>query len=173
MCSRLRQGSRLWRLLQAPLTGDAGLASSSSGAQPAAAWHSRDALGSARCTAAAPSRLLSTSAQSVDPEEAQKFAALAQEWWDTAGPFAPLHRLNHARCKFIRDTICASHDLNPNQLAPFTGLSILDVGCGGGLLSESMARLGAAVHGIDITHDNVRAAALHAAADPAVRSNTR
>ncbi|KAI8467441.1 MAG: S-adenosyl-L-methionine-dependent methyltransferase [Monoraphidium minutum] len=108
---------------------------------------------------------------SVDPREVEKFAALADQWWDQAsGPFAPLHALNAARCLFIRRALCASlgRDAAPGE--PLAGLRVLDVGCGGGLLSEPLARMGAAVRGIDLSEASVGAAAAHAAGDPAVAS---
>ena len=94
-------------------------------------------------------RSASTSATSVtsslDPHEAAKFSALSKHWWDPMGPFAPLHRLNPARCRFIRDAMCSSHGIDHNTPEPLSGLSVLDVGCGGGILAESMARMGAQV----------------------------
>ncbi len=100
---------------------------------------------------------------SVDPVEVAKFAALAGEWWDPAGKFAPLHRLNPARLTFIRDRIAAHAGRDPLAERPLAGLRVLDIGCGGGLLSEPMARLGAAVTGIDAAERNVAVAADHAA----------
>ncbi len=100
---------------------------------------------------------------SVDPVEVAKFAALAGEWWDPAGKFAPLHRLNPARLTFIRDRIAAHAGRDPLAERPLAGLRVLDIGCGGGLLCEPMARLGAAVTGIDAAETNVAVAAEHAA----------
>ncbi len=100
---------------------------------------------------------------SVDPDELAKFAALAGEWWDPAGKFAPLHRLNPARLTFIRDRIAAHAGRDPLAERPLAGLRVLDIGCGGGLLCEPMARLGAAVTGIDAAEQNVAVAAEHAA----------
>ena len=100
---------------------------------------------------------------SVDPDEVAKFAALAGEWWDPAGTFAPLHRLNPARLTFIRDRIAAHNGRDPLAERPLAGLRVLDIGCGGGLLCEPMARLGAAVTGIDAAERNVAVAADHAA----------
>ncbi len=100
---------------------------------------------------------------SVDPDEVAKFAALAGEWWDPAGKFAPLHRLNPTRLTFIRDRIAAHAGRDPLAERPLAGLRVLDIGCGGGLLCEPMARLGAAVTGIDAAERNVAAAADHAA----------
>jgi len=100
---------------------------------------------------------------SVDPDEIAKFAALAGEWWDPAGKFAPLHKLNPARLTFIRDRIAAHAGRDPLSERPLAGLRVLDIGCGGGLLCEPMARLGAQVTGIDAAGPNVAAAARHAA----------
>ena len=100
---------------------------------------------------------------SVDPDEIAKFAALAGEWWDPAGKFAPLHRLNPARLTFIRDRIAAHAGRDPLGERPLAGLRVLDIGCGGGLLCEPLTRLGAQVTGIDAAEANVAAAARHAA----------
>ncbi len=100
---------------------------------------------------------------SVDPDEVAKFAALAGEWWDPAGKFAPLHRLNPARLTFIRDRIAAHRGRDPLAERPLAGLRVLDIGCGGGLLCEPLARLGARVTGIDAAERNVTVAAEHAA----------
>src|SRR5436190_20886603 len=79
---------------------------------------------------------------SVDGSEVAKFAALAEQWWDPAGTFAPLHKFNPVRLKFIRDTAARHFDRDGKSLRPFEGLSLLDLGCGGGLLAEPTARLG-------------------------------
>jgi 2-polyprenyl-6-hydroxyphenyl methylase/3-demethylubiquinone-9 3-methyltransferase len=100
---------------------------------------------------------------SVDPDEVAKFAALAGQWWDPAGKFAPLHRLNPARLTFIRDRIAAHTGRDPLAERPLAGLRVLDIGCGGGLLCEPLARLGAQVTGIDAAEQNVAVAAEHAA----------
>ncbi len=100
---------------------------------------------------------------SVDPEEVAKFSALAEEWWDPAGKFRPLHRLNPVRLAFIRARAAARFGRDPGAGRPFEDLRVLDIGCGGGLLSEPLARLGARVIGIDAAEQNVRIAALHAA----------
>lgn len=105
---------------------------------------------------------------SIDPKEAAKFAALADSWWRSDGPFAPLHALNPTRVKFMRDAACDALGLDHCAPEPFAGLRVLDVGCGGGILSEALARLGASVHGIDITAENVAAARVHSLADPLV-----
>ena len=99
---------------------------------------------------------------STDPGEVAKFAALAAEWWDPAGPFAPLHKFNPVRLKFIRDTAAAHFERGAGGLRPFEGLTLLDIGCGGGLIAEPMARLGFAVTGADAGDEAVNIAAAHA-----------
>lgn len=100
----------------------------------------------------------------VDPEEIARFAAHAQSWWDSAGSFRPLHRLNPARLAFIRAALDAHFSRDPRSLAPFTGLNLCDIGCGGGLIAEPMARLGFAVTGLDADEDAIAIAREHAAA---------
>ncbi|MCK7583111.1 MAG: bifunctional 2-polyprenyl-6-hydroxyphenol methylase/3-demethylubiquinol 3-O-methyltransferase UbiG [Chromatiales bacterium] len=102
------------------------------------------------------------SAPSIDPEEVAYFERLAHRWWDTEGPFWPLHRLNAFRVDYIRRHLCSALGLDPAAERPFAGLRILDIGCGGGILSESIVRLGAEVIGIDITDKNLQVARLHA-----------
>ena len=99
---------------------------------------------------------------SVDPAEVAKFSALAEEWWDPTGKFAPLHKFNPVRLGFIRDTAAAHFGRQRAALRPFEGLSLLDIGCGGGLLSEPMSRMGFAVTGVDASERNVKIASLHA-----------
>lgn len=99
---------------------------------------------------------------SVDADEVAKFAALADSWWDSSGPYRPLHRLNPVRLAFIRDRLCAHLERDPRSLKPLKGLRIADIGCGGGLLTEPLARMGADVVGIDAAEENVAAAAAHA-----------
>lgn len=85
----------------------------------------------------------------------------------------PLHALNAARCKFVRQAVCSLRGLDQHSGEPLLGLTALDVGCGGGLLSEPVARLGAEVHGIDVSDEGVAAAAAHAAGDPLLEIRVR
>jgi 2-polyprenyl-6-hydroxyphenyl methylase/3-demethylubiquinone-9 3-methyltransferase len=98
----------------------------------------------------------------VDPREAAHYARLAHTWWDCAGPFWPLHRLNTLRTGFLREVLANVFDRDANSARPMDGLSVLDVGCGGGILSESIAGLGAQVHGIDVVDKNIAVAQQHA-----------
>ena len=106
---------------------------------------------------------MSAKVGTVDQSEIAKFAALADRWWDDEGPFRPLHRLNPARLRFIRDCICNHFDRDSHSPGALAGLEVLDIGCGGGLLAEPLARLGATVTGLDAAEQNVGAAARHAA----------
>lgn len=98
----------------------------------------------------------------VDPDEVERFAALADDWWDPRGRFRPLHQLNPLRLQFIRDRVVGHFGRDPASLTPLAGLNVLDIGCGGGLIAEPMARLGATVVGLDATDKNIRVARLHA-----------
>ena len=100
---------------------------------------------------------------SIDPADVARFSAIAAEWWDPKGKFAPLHHFNPARLAFIREEALARFWRDPKARAPFTGLRLLDIGCGGGLLCEPMARLGFAVTGVDASAENVGVASAHAA----------
>lgn len=102
------------------------------------------------------------SAPTIDPEEVAYFERLAHRWWDADGPFWPLHRLNAFRVDYIRRHLAASFGRDPELEHPFEGLRVLDIGCGGGILSESIAALGASVTGVEITEKNVRVAQIHA-----------
>lgn len=101
-------------------------------------------------------------ASTVDEGEVAKFEAMAAEWWDPSGKFKPLHMLNPCRLDYIAAQIAAEFGRDPRAARPFEGLAIVDIGCGGGLLSEPMARLGAAVVGIDAAAGNIPVARLHA-----------
>ena len=100
----------------------------------------------------------------VDAAEVERFAAIAPEWWDENGAFRPLHRLNPARIEYVRNRLASHLGRDVKTRAPFTGLSLLDVGCGGGLICEPMARLGFAVTGIDADATALAVAREHAAA---------
>jgi 2-polyprenyl-6-hydroxyphenyl methylase/3-demethylubiquinone-9 3-methyltransferase len=99
----------------------------------------------------------------IDPTEIAKFEAMAAEWWDPNGKFKPLHMLNPCRLDYITRQIAAEFDRDLTRINPFAGLDVLDIGCGGGLLSEPMARLGANVVGADAAEKNLPVARLHAA----------
>ncbi|MCC6007157.1 MAG: bifunctional 2-polyprenyl-6-hydroxyphenol methylase/3-demethylubiquinol 3-O-methyltransferase UbiG [Rhodobacteraceae bacterium] len=101
-------------------------------------------------------------ANTVDAAEVAKFEAMAAEWWDTQGKFKPLHMLNPCRLDYITAQIAAEFDRDLSSPRPFEGLRLLDIGCGGGLLSEPMARLGAEVVGADAAERNIPVARLHA-----------
>ena len=96
----------------------------------------------------------------INKKEIEKFSKIAEEWWDPNGKFKPLHKFNPIRIKYIRDTILSEFKIKKEH-QPFKGLSILDIGCGGGLLSEPMARLGADVVGIDASFKNIQVANYH------------
>ncbi|WP_417817072.1 bifunctional 2-polyprenyl-6-hydroxyphenol methylase/3-demethylubiquinol 3-O-methyltransferase UbiG [Tritonibacter scottomollicae] len=98
----------------------------------------------------------------VDPSEIAKFEAMAAEWWDPNGKFKPLHMLNPCRLDYITRQIAGEFERDLTSAAPFAGLRILDIGCGGGLLSEPMARLGADVVGADAAEGNLPVARIHA-----------
>ena len=99
---------------------------------------------------------------SIDPADVARFSAQAAEWWDARGPFAPLHRFNPARLAFVRDRAAERFGRDIRGREPFAGLSLLDVGCGGGLIAEPMRRLGFAVTAIDASAENIGTARVHA-----------
>lgn len=102
-------------------------------------------------------------ATSVDPAEIAKFAAMAEAWWDPQGKFRPLHRLNPARLTYVRDSCAARFNRDAKAARPLSGLRLVDIGCGGGLLCEPLARLGATVTGIDAGSETITIARSHAA----------
>jgi 2-polyprenyl-6-hydroxyphenyl methylase/3-demethylubiquinone-9 3-methyltransferase len=99
----------------------------------------------------------------VDPEDVARFSAIAAEWWDPTGKFKPLHRLNPLRLTYIRDSVCKRLGRDPLAPNPLAGLRVVDIGCGGGLLAEPIARMGATVVGVDASEKNIKTAATHAA----------
>jgi 2-polyprenyl-6-hydroxyphenyl methylase/3-demethylubiquinone-9 3-methyltransferase len=99
----------------------------------------------------------------VDPAEVARFSALAAEWWNERGKMAPLHKFNPVRLAYVRDTACHKFNRDPKTVGCLDGLRILDIGCGGGVLSEPLARLGATMVGADPSSTNVEVAKLHAA----------
>jgi 2-polyprenyl-6-hydroxyphenyl methylase/3-demethylubiquinone-9 3-methyltransferase len=105
---------------------------------------------------------MSRKASTVDEAEVARFSALADEWWDPRGKMAPLHKFNPVRLGYIRDQAAQRFDRDPKQLGCLKGLRFLDIGCGGGILSEPLARLGASMVGADPSETNIEAAKLHA-----------
>ncbi len=106
---------------------------------------------------------MQTATNTVDPAEIEKFQAMAAEWWNPNGKFKPLHMLNPCRLDYICAQVAAEFGRDLTGTLPFKGLRILDIGCGGGLLSEPMARLGAEVMGADAAERNIPVAQVHAA----------
>jgi len=105
---------------------------------------------------------MTTTSSSIDPAEVERFGKLAAEWWDPKGKFAPLHRFNPVRLTFIRDQALHRFGRDAAARRPFEGLRLLDIGCGGGLLSEPMTRLGFQVTGVDASERNIATARAHA-----------
>ncbi|TYH88832.1 hypothetical protein ES332_D01G216000v1 [Gossypium tomentosum] len=108
----------------------------------------------------------SSAPSSLKEPELAKFSAIADTWWDSEGPFKPLHKMNPTRLAFLRSTLCRHFRKDPLSARPFEGLRFIDVGCGGGILSEPLARMGATVTGIDAIEKNIKIACLHANLDP-------
>ena len=98
----------------------------------------------------------------IDTAEVDRFSRMAAEWWDPKGKFKPLHKFNPVRLAYIRDRVAEQFGRDPHSSRPFDGLRFLDIGCGGGLLCEPMARLGATVVGADASETNIEVAKLHA-----------
>lgn len=98
----------------------------------------------------------------IDDAEVERFSRLAAEWWNPAGKFKPLHKFNPVRLAYIREKVCERFGRDPRAPKPFEGLRILDIGCGGGLIAEPLARLGADVVGADASATNIEVARLHA-----------
>ena len=105
-----------------------------------------------------------TADRTMDPKEVARFERMAAEWWDASGKFRPLHQIGPVRLTFIRDQVCTRLGREPQQDRPLAGLTALDIGCGGGLIAEPVARLGATVTGIDPGELNIGIARRHAAA---------
>jgi 2-polyprenyl-6-hydroxyphenyl methylase/3-demethylubiquinone-9 3-methyltransferase len=102
---------------------------------------------------------------SVDEAEVARFSAMAAEWWDPKGKFKPLHKFNPARLGYFKAEICRHFGRDPKALDALKGISLIDIGCGGGLVAEPMARLGATVTGIDASEKNIGVARVHADAE--------
>ncbi len=98
----------------------------------------------------------------IDDAEVARFSAIAAEWWDERGKFAPLHKLNPTRIAYIKNQILSHFSRADASATPLDNLSLVDIGCGGGLMSEPMARLGATVTGVDASETNINVATLHA-----------
>ncbi|MBN65953.1 MAG: bifunctional 3-demethylubiquinol 3-O-methyltransferase/2-polyprenyl-6-hydroxyphenol methylase [Rickettsiales bacterium] len=112
---------------------------------------------------------------SIDPEEVEQFSRIAEEWWDPTGKFKPLHEINPVRIAYIKQQICAHFERDEDAIKALDGLSLVDIGCGGGLICEPMARMGASVTGVDASEKNIKTASLHAAQgglDIAYQANT-
>ncbi len=97
----------------------------------------------------------------IDPGEVAYYESMAGQWWDRQGKFWPLHRLNELRTGYLKEAICHHFGRDPTSATPLSGLNIIDVGCGGGILSESMAQLGANLHGIDVVEKSINIARRH------------
>ena len=105
---------------------------------------------------------MTATAPSLDPSEVAKFSAMAAEWWNPKGKFGVLHVFNPVRLQFIKEQVTARLARDPLEREPFQGLRFLDIGCGGGLLTEPMSRLGASITGVDPSERNIKTASVHA-----------
>jgi 2-polyprenyl-6-hydroxyphenyl methylase / 3-demethylubiquinone-9 3-methyltransferase len=106
---------------------------------------------------------LGAAKSTVDAAEVERFSRLAADWWNPRGPMAPLHKFNPVRLAYVRDQAAMHFQRDPKRIDCLKGLRILDIGCGGGVLSEPLARIGAEVVGADPTAKNIEVAKLHAA----------
>ncbi|MEP3232423.1 MAG: bifunctional 2-polyprenyl-6-hydroxyphenol methylase/3-demethylubiquinol 3-O-methyltransferase UbiG [Hyphomicrobiales bacterium] len=105
---------------------------------------------------------MSEQATTIDDAEVARFSAIAAEWWSPTGKFRPLHKFNPVRLSYIKERVCQHFEIDASKPKPFEGLRILDIGCGGGLLCEPMARLGAEIVGADASEVNIEVAKIHA-----------
>ncbi|MEP3629888.1 MAG: bifunctional 2-polyprenyl-6-hydroxyphenol methylase/3-demethylubiquinol 3-O-methyltransferase UbiG, partial [Hyphomicrobiales bacterium] len=105
---------------------------------------------------------MSEQATTIDDAEVARFSAIAAEWWSPTGKFRPLHKFNPVRLSYIKERVCQHFEIDASKPKPFEGLRILDIGCGGGLLCEPMARLGAEIVGADASEINIEVAKIHA-----------
>ncbi len=103
-----------------------------------------------------------SSKANIDPDEIARFSAIANEWWDPTGNFAPLHKINPVRLQFIREQIARHFDLDERDSKMLQGVSIVDIGCGGGLLCEPLTNMGATVTGVEPAEKSIKAAMAHA-----------
>ena len=101
----------------------------------------------------------------IDEKDLQQFEALGEKWWDESGPMKPLHKLNPTRLDYLRRMACAHFKLDDRKIGALTGISALDIGCGGGLVAEPLCRMGAAVTGVDAGPENIRIAKAHGKAE--------
>ncbi len=108
------------------------------------------------------SQAQSTPTGTASAEDVAQFTSIAERWWDTSSEFAPLHAINPTRVVYIRDQLCTHFERDPASAQPLTGLKLLDIGCGGGLLCEPLAEMGAIGTGIDAGLENIEAARHHA-----------
>jgi 2-polyprenyl-6-hydroxyphenyl methylase/3-demethylubiquinone-9 3-methyltransferase len=104
---------------------------------------------------------MTAAALSIDPAEVEKFSKMAAEWWNPKGKFGVLHKFNPVRLTYIKEQVTARFARDPFDRQPFKGLRFLDIGCGGGLLTEPMARLGAEIVGVDPSEKNIKTASVH------------
>jgi 2-polyprenyl-6-hydroxyphenyl methylase/3-demethylubiquinone-9 3-methyltransferase len=122
------------------------------------------AIGTTSWPIAAGGSIMSAEARTtIDQSEVDRFSAMAAEWWDPTGKFKPLHKINPVRLAYIREKVIEHYGRDPKSARPLEGLRVLDIGCGGGLLSEPVARMGASVLGADASEKNIKIAMTHSA----------